>query len=90
MDLANAREAEVTRQKLALLEQTYEETRTASNENEHVRELTLRSLRRLINRFKEELARFEAHARVRERIGETPRVRRSSPNPNPQSPIPNP
>jgi len=32
-------------------------------ENQLARELTLRSLKKRINQFKEEIARFEAHAR---------------------------
>jgi len=51
----------VTRQKLRLLEQTYEEVRRDDAGSAHSRELTLRSLKGLINQLKEEIARYEAH-----------------------------
>lgn len=54
---------DVTVEKLRLLEQTYEETRTESGGSDHSRELTLRSLKRLINQLKEELARSESRSR---------------------------
>jgi hypothetical protein len=53
---------DVTRAKLRLLEQTYEVTRSEPNGDAHTRELTLRSLKRLINQLKEELARHESRA----------------------------
>ena len=62
MNLRNTRELEVTREKLRLLEEQYQAARTRSGTDEHVRELTLRSLKKLINQLKEEIARFECHA----------------------------
>jgi len=59
MKLRNARELEATREKLRLLEEQYESARTRSATDEHVRELTLRSLKKLINQLKEEIAWFE-------------------------------
>lgn len=50
-----------TRVKLEELEQLYAATRDRPTSSEHVRELTLRSLKKRINQFTEEIARFEAH-----------------------------
>jgi len=54
---------DVTVEKLRLLEQTYEETRIESGGSDRSRELTLRSLKRLINQLKEELARSESRSK---------------------------
>lgn len=62
MILQNRREFDATRQKLSLLEQHYQEAVERPCENEHVRDLTLQSLKRLINQMKEEIAVFESHA----------------------------
>ncbi|MCX7426272.1 MAG: hypothetical protein NTW96_11710 [Planctomycetia bacterium] len=61
MNLQSVRELEVTREKLQMLEDQYEATRTKPSPDEHVRELALLSLKKLINQLKEEIARFEAH-----------------------------
>ena len=61
MSLKNDRELANTKRKLLLLEQSYEEARTDPDEDEHVREITMESLIRLINQLKEEIARYEAH-----------------------------
>jgi hypothetical protein len=53
---------DVTREKLRILEQTYEETRSEPSGDTHSRELTLRSLKSLINQLKEELVRHESRA----------------------------
>ncbi len=60
MILNDARQLEVTREKLRLLEHTFEETKGDLSGTAHTRELTLRSLRGLINQLKEEIARHEA------------------------------
>jgi len=60
MSLANDVELANTRAKLARLEKRYEELRNDADEDEHVRELTMRSLKRTINQFKEQIARYEA------------------------------
>lgn len=60
MSIENRRQLQNTRVKLAELEQLYMETRDRPTSNEHVRELTLRSVKKRINQFKEEIARFEA------------------------------
>ena len=62
MSIENRRQLENTRMKLHELEQLYVRTQQGLASSEHVRELTLRSLKKRINQFKEEIARFEAHA----------------------------
>jgi hypothetical protein len=62
MKLHSQREADNTRKKLQMLEQHYQETLEEPCENEHIRELTLQSLKRMINQMKEEIAWFECHA----------------------------
>ena len=64
MSLQGHRELETTRDKLRLLEERYEAERCEEGAN-HSRELSLRSLRRLINQLKEEIARFESRASTR-------------------------
>jgi hypothetical protein len=63
MSLENRRQLENTRMKLQELEQLYVKTQQGPATSEHVRELTLRSLKKRINQFKEEIARFEARVR---------------------------
>jgi ribosome-interacting GTPase 1 len=61
MNIENRRQLENTREKLRELEQQYVRTERARSTDDHVKELTLRSLKKRINQFKEEIARFEAH-----------------------------
>ena len=68
MSIENRRQWENTRAKLRDLEQLYEKTRTESSDP-HIRDLTMRSLKKRINQFKEELARFETHAGAPSRNG---------------------
>ena len=60
MDLKNDRELEVTREKLRLLETWYDAEKKEPSDNEYLRELTLRSLKRHINQLTEEIIRYEA------------------------------
>ena len=60
MILKNDIELANTREKLARLEARYEALRNDTAEDEHVRELTMQSLKKYINQFKEELARSQA------------------------------
>lgn len=60
MNLQSKRELEVTRNKLKTLEEQYEATRDKPGADEHVRELTLQSLKKLINQLKEEIVRYES------------------------------
>lgn len=68
MDLKNDREVEVTRQKLEVLERHYEERQREPSDNPRLRELSLRSIKRMINQMKEEILRFEAHRREQAKI----------------------
>ena len=61
MSIENRRQLESTRRKLQELEELYVRTQQGPATGEHVRELTLRSLKKRINQFKEEITRFEAH-----------------------------
>jgi septation ring formation regulator EzrA len=60
MSIDKKNQLENTRLKLQELEQLYVETKQDASTSEHVRELTLRSLRKRINQFKEEITRFAA------------------------------
>lgn len=64
MSLKNEQELANTRTKLARLESRYEALRCETGGDEQLRELTMESLRRTINQFKEEIARYEAHQAV--------------------------
>lgn len=59
MRLANDFEVANTRAKLAELEARYEELLNETGGDEHLRQVTMRSLMRYINQFKEEVARYE-------------------------------
>ena len=65
MELKNEREVANTRVKLARLEARYEALRNNASEDRRVRNLSMISLKRLINQFKEEIARYEAHQPAR-------------------------
>ena len=65
MSLHGHRELEATREKLRLLEARYEANRREHGGDEHVRELSMRSLKKLINQLKEEIARFESRSSAR-------------------------
>jgi hypothetical protein len=60
MELKDEREAEVTREKLRSLEARYGSVSQAAGDDAHIQELTLRSLKRMMNQMKEELARYES------------------------------
>ena len=61
MSIKNRRQLENTRRKLQELEELYVRTQQGPATGEHVRELTLRSLKKRINQFNEQITRFEAH-----------------------------
>jgi hypothetical protein len=63
MTIESRHQLENTRPKLHELGRLYLERRRAPPISEHVRELTLRSLKKRINQFREEMTRFEARAR---------------------------
>jgi hypothetical protein len=60
MTLTTQSELENTRTKLSLLEGRYEDLRAADCNDRELRQATLLSLKRYINQFKEEIARYEA------------------------------
>ena len=62
MSIENRHQLENTRLKLQELEQLYTKTQQSSATGEHVRNLTLRSFKKRINQFKEEITWFEAHS----------------------------
>ena len=62
MTIRNQRELGATREKLRLLEQRYHAKQDRKDGDAHVRDLTLRSMKRMINQLKEEITRFEAHS----------------------------
>jgi hypothetical protein len=70
MSIENRRQLENTRRKLQEMEQLYTKKLHDSAASAHVRELTLRSLKKRINQFKEEITRFET--RVRSTAQEAP------------------
>jgi hypothetical protein len=59
MSIENRRQLENTRAKLQRMEQLYERLRQEPTDNALVQELTMRSLKKRINQFKEEIIRFE-------------------------------
>ena len=61
MDLRSEREAANTRKKLQRLEELYEAAENETGDDEELREMEMESLKRTINQFKEEIARYEAH-----------------------------
>jgi uncharacterized protein involved in exopolysaccharide biosynthesis len=65
MSLNSETELSSTRGKLARLEARYESLRNDTDGNQRLRELSMESLKRLINQLKEEIARYEAHQAVR-------------------------
>jgi uncharacterized protein involved in exopolysaccharide biosynthesis len=65
VDLKSEREVANTRAKLARLEARYESLRKDTGHDRRVRQLSMISLKRLINQFKEEIARFEARQPAR-------------------------
>jgi hypothetical protein len=62
MTLQSPRELRVATEKLHTLEKRYEAIRAKPTTNEHLRELTLRSLKQTMNQLQEEIVRFESRA----------------------------
>jgi hypothetical protein len=65
MKLQNERQLNATRNKLKLLQEQYAATKQRKYDNEYLRELTLRSLGRLIKQLQEEIITYECHAGLR-------------------------
>lgn len=64
MSIENDEELQNTREKLVRLEKHYAESRQRPLENPSTREISLRSLKRMINQLKEEIIRYEARAKA--------------------------
>jgi hypothetical protein len=62
MSIESARQLEFTRTKLQMLESRLEELDSEPVVNPHTRQLTRRSLKKLINQLKEEIVRLGIHA----------------------------
>lgn len=60
MEISSEREYEVTREKLRMLEEQCAASRGDTSSPPHVKELSVRSLARWINRLKEQIARYES------------------------------
>jgi hypothetical protein len=60
MNLTSVQEVEATREKIRLLEARYEALRNKPAEDAHVRELTLRSLKRTIHQMREDIVRYHS------------------------------
>lgn len=60
MSQSSHSELGATREKLKMLEEMYEADKRDLSGNAHVRGLSMRSLKRLINQLKEEIVRFES------------------------------
>lgn len=65
MSIQSTRQLENTRKKLQVLEDRLGELEAEPVANPHTRDLTRRSLKKLINQLKDEIARFESHAPAR-------------------------
>jgi Tfp pilus assembly PilM family ATPase len=65
MRMLTQREYEVTQEKLADLQRWYAEAQERQSENSYTKELTLRSLGRLIKQLKEEIIWYECHSGLR-------------------------
>jgi hypothetical protein len=61
MSITNRRELEATRDKLAWLEKEHDSIKRQPTDSPHSHELTLRSLKVMINQMKEEIACFDVH-----------------------------
>ena len=75
MSLRNVQELRSTREKLRLLEESYQAACQDSRGSRQAQELELRSLRHLINQLKEEIARFESRQGVTSATTDMPSVR---------------
>jgi hypothetical protein len=62
MELKNQREVEVTRKKLQGLQEHYDAARGEPGPLTRARQLSLQSIKRMINQMTEEIVRYEARA----------------------------
>jgi hypothetical protein len=78
MELSSEFEVANTRRKLARLEARYEALREGANENARLRELSMISLKRMINQFTEEIARYNAQRHAEPQTFGSTQKRRNS------------
>lgn len=72
MSIQTEQQLENTRRKLRTLEEHYEQCRSDTSEDAHLRELSMRSLAKLIKQFKEEMIRYQgSSARSRNEAAHT-------------------
>jgi len=64
MELKNRQELDNTRAKMERLMERYRSLQSQSGGDEELREVTMESLMRSINEFKEEIARYESRTTV--------------------------
>ena len=64
MELTSFAELDVTREKLQMLEKLFSQEEQAPTENPFVKEISQRSLKRMIDQLRGEIARFEARANL--------------------------
>ncbi len=76
MGIENHRQRENTIVKLRALERLYEKKKQDNCLDEQVRELTLRSMRKLINQFTEEIVRFDSRCSLAARDESQPAATR--------------
>lgn len=62
MELKDELELEVTRSKLKILEERFAASRLEPSQNPQLKQLSLRSLKRMINQLTEEIVRFESRS----------------------------
>jgi len=65
MSIQSRRQLENTKKKLQIIEARFQSLESSPDGNTKVRDLSRRSLKKLINQMKEEIARFESRASVR-------------------------
>lgn len=60
MNLQSNRELQVTREKLRLLEEHYQKRLAETTQNTYANQLSMQSLKRMINQLTEEIIRFDS------------------------------
>ena len=63
MNIQNPRDLQATREKLKLIEAHYQKRLAEPAEDTYARQLSMQSLKRMINQLTEEIVRFESHSR---------------------------
>ena len=60
MDLTSQADVEATQEKIRVLQDRYVSLRSQPTDEAHLRELTLRSLKRVMNEMQEDVVRFQS------------------------------